>query len=199
MYLNVIKVLLDAMKSTVVQNIVAAILGDVADSALHPQIKASAETAAANTDPAHAASAVVNAVVPGLTTWSAAELAAAENEWASAQPTGSVTPQAAFGAGVSWAIAHQTTALTNGIAKAVEAVLPSTSQPMPIAATVAVDVAQLAGSVATGNDVGAITEGVADVVQGVEAVAAAHAAEGTSEPKGDAPEVQAQAPKPAAG
>jgi hypothetical protein len=140
-------------------------------------VTASVQAGAAQTDPAHAAASVINAIVPGLTTWTPAELAAAESEWAAAQPAAIVTTQSAFAAGVAWAIAHQTSTLTSGIAKAVAESTGKDPNAAQVVQTVLGDAVQVAEAAATGNDAAAVTEGVADVVQGVEALATAHEAE----------------------
>ena len=164
MWVSIVKLLLETMKSSTVQNILAAIVGSVVDEATHAQVKASVEAGAAQTDPAHVAASVVNAIVPGLTTWTTAELAAAESEWAAAQPADSVTPVSAFSAGVTWAIGHQTTTLTSGIAKAVaeSGVSPNT------VANVMGDVVQIGEAAAAGNDAAAVTEAAGDVVKAVQ-------------------------------
>jgi hypothetical protein len=92
---------------------------------------------------------VVNDLMPHITTWTAEELSAAETNYLATPPNGI----SAFAAGVAWAVAHQTTSLTTGIAEAVAkgASAPAVAQGPAGVPGAAVTGAKVAEAVAAGD------------------------------------------------
>ena len=116
---TVLKLVGEVLKSNLVTGIINALIADTAVPAPNDAITKTVSTAAVNTNVCDAAHSVVSAIVPQLKTWTPAELAAAEAAWAAQQDPGAISANAAFAAGVAWALAHQTSTLTTGIANAV--------------------------------------------------------------------------------
>jgi hypothetical protein len=123
MWANIFHILMETMKSSVVQNIITALVGSAvtAEGTRHDEVSSVVQAAADATHPAIVANSVANAIIPGLSTWSAAELDEAAKEWVSAKRATALflpSPEAVFEAGVAWALAHQTTTLIQGLAAA---------------------------------------------------------------------------------
>ena len=166
MNFSVLQLVGEALKSNLVTGIINALIANIAVPAPNEVITTTVNSAATNTSVASAANAVVTAIVPGLKTWSPAELAAAEGAWAAQQDPGTINLNSAFAAGVSWALAHQTSTLTTGIANAVAA---HTDIQASVVQTVETDVVAVATAELTGGTPAAVTTAVGEAVQAVEA------------------------------
>lgn len=166
MYNAVIQLVGEALKSNLVTGIINALIANLAVPAPSEVITETVNTAAANTSVASAANAVVTAIVPGLKTWTPAELAAAEAAWAAQQDPGTVNLNSAFAGGVAWALAHQTSTLTTGIANAVAA---HTDIPASVVQKVETDAVAVATAELTGGTPAAVATAVGEAVQAVEA------------------------------
>jgi hypothetical protein len=187
---NVLQLVGDVFKSNIVTGIINALLVNVTVQQENPEAAKQPIDIVTKTAAIHsigtAANAVVDAIVPNLKTWTPEELTGAQKEWAATQDAGLVNANTAFAAGVAWALSHQTTALTTGIANAVAA-------HASLLKTVEVDAVQVAEAAATGGTGAAVAAVAVDVVQAVESAETAKASEPAVESAEAAPSTSAPA------